>query len=128
MDSIRDQMEDAARVRRADLPAAQARYQEASQKRLRKIIQTKMRTTFVGDVARVEQHLGALWGHGLVEAQLTPSQRTWRQLWLQLRNDILTNGNNQLRALEKELAQYVIEWHAYQNRFPVTGEAKEDPR
>jgi hypothetical protein len=116
----RKQMEAASAARKEDEAAARERYLEQSRRRLQTIIEKKVRTTFIGDLSRFEEHVGRrLWGHGKSDADLTKDELAWKKVWERLRADILTNGNNQIRALNAELEQYVIEWTRYQNVLAV---------
>lgn len=117
--SLRDQYEQAVRVQRENHQQAQLRYQEESRRRLGQIIRTKMTTSAVGAVSLCEEILGELWGHGLSAEQRTEEQRRWYRRWRILREAILSNGNKQLRALEKELAQYLVVWLRYQTQLRV---------
>jgi hypothetical protein len=90
-------------------------FQKDSKERLAKIIRKKLRTSFIGALASFEAHFGRLWGHGLTPAQCTPQQRANREIWESCRRNVLTNGNDQIRALDSEVLQYlVIEWQRYQ--------------
>jgi hypothetical protein len=81
--------------------------------RLERIVQKKLKTAFVGALARVEAAFGALWGHGKSDSRLAPEERAWRAVWEACRNEILNNGNHQARALEAEFPQYDIQWTGY---------------
>ena len=117
---IRRQMDAAAATRRADAEAGRKRYRGQSRARLLTIVRKKHNTTLIGSISRFEEHVGrALWGHGLTDAERTEDQKKWLQVWLAARTEILNNGNNQLRALEKEFEQYEVEWTRYQTDLPV---------
>lgn len=90
------------------------RYNQSSKERLYKIIATKMRTTFIGSLAKMEEEFGHLWGHGLKESELNENQKKWRSVYNSLRTRILNLGNDQLRAIENEFKQYNIVWERYQ--------------
>ncbi len=96
------------------------KYQEESKKRLQKILSTKMRTAFIGALDAIEKNFGYLWGIDKDEDEpLTMEEDKMLQLWLLVRNKILTNGNNQLRAIENELEQYTIHWDRYVTNFII---------
>lgn len=90
---------------------------ESSKQRLRNIVEKKLMTTCIGSVAILEKTLGELWGHGLEESQCTENQKKWRQKWNFIRNEILNNGNKQLRSFFNEIKYYDIVWNRYQSRL-----------
>ena len=90
-----------------------------AKERLRKIVETKLRTTMIGEIAKVEQFLGKIWGYGLNEEQCTNSQLDWYEVWQQCRNEMLNIGNSQIRALLSELDLYNVEWKGYQTNFRI---------
>lgn len=95
--------------RKMDLASAQHEQnevrikQQRSKEKLKKVISTKFRTTFIGAISSVEEFFGFLWGHNLPEEELTGNQKKWREVWLECRTSILNNGNSQLRAIDNEL-------------------------
>lgn len=58
-------------------------------------LETRFKTIMIGSLARVEQYFGYLWGHG--EEELTDKQKEFRELWEELRTEILNHGNFQIR-------------------------------
>lgn len=125
---LRRQMREAVAARKEDAIVAHKRFKEQSRTRLMRIIETKLKTTLIGSVSRFEGHFGrTLWGHGLPEEQLTEAQKQWREVWNQCRNEVLNNGNQQLRALEKEIINYDIEWLRYQNDLPIKPQPEGGP-
>jgi DNA replicative helicase MCM subunit Mcm2 (Cdc46/Mcm family) len=92
-------------------------YLEKSKKRLQNIIETKIRTTFIGSLDIFEKAFGDLWGSGVDNP--TSSQQEIKELWQQVRNDILDMGNNQLRAAHVETEHYTIKWDRYNMTIPV---------
>jgi hypothetical protein len=98
------------------------RFLEQSRIRLGKIIERKLTTTFIGDLARIELYFGALWGHGKTDSQRSEAERAWFARYEQLRQDILDNGNKQARALRAELTQYDVKWNRVETRLtPLNG-------
>tara|TARA_Y100000310_G_scaffold268477_1_gene281096 strand:+ start:215 stop:616 length:402 start_codon:yes stop_codon:yes gene_type:complete len=94
------------------------RYQEVSKERLLKISKKKIQTTMIGALSTVEKYLGFLWGHESSEA-LTPEQEHLKEVYNEVRSEILDRGNNQARNLETEFAAYDINWLRYQITLPV---------
>ncbi len=124
MDSLRDKMQRAVDTRKAESETAARRYNESSQKRLLKILEKKLQTSFIGALSQFEQIFGHLWGHNKDEDELTKQEREYRDLWVQARTNILNNGNNQLRAVQNELSQYTVSW----NRHQYSGAWEEDKK
>ena len=94
------------------------KYKEVSKDRLLKISKKKIQTTMIGALSTVEKHFGFLWGHESGEA-LTPEQEHMKQLFDEVRSEILDRGNNQARNLEAEFNNYEINWLRYQITLPV---------
>lgn len=115
------QMWAAAQLNKTDREKSRERLKSASRERLLRIIETKIRTTMIGALAAVEESIGReLWGHGRPRCDCTPEQLRWRDVWENVvRPAILNNGNNQLRAMQAEVALYEIIWTGYQNVLPV---------
>jgi hypothetical protein len=114
------QMRRAAAADVADRERSHRRVLEASSKRLASIITTKVRTSFIGALAIFEQYFGAAWGHGLRPEQRTAEQQTAFEVWQLARQEVLNNGNNQLRAAQSEVSQYEVRWRgATSLRLPV---------
>lgn len=120
-DALGEKLRQVARQRQAaEDEGADRRYQDASRKRLLKIVKKKNTTTFIGAIAKFEQHVGVhLWGHGRPEGECTPEQLAWRDIWEVCRTEILNHGNNQQRALENELGQYTVVWDRHTAVLPV---------
>ena len=49
-----------------------------------------------------------------------------REIFERLREEILNNGNNQIRNALAELQQYDVEWLRYKIKLPVRQPNKED--
>ena len=94
------------------------KYKEVSKDRLLKISKKKIQTTMIGALSTIEKHFGFLWGDESGEA-LTPEQEHVKQLFDEVRSEILDRGNNQARNLEAEFNNYEINWLRYQITLPV---------
>lgn len=94
---------------------AREKQKEGSARRLLSNVETKIRTTFIGAISRIEEKFGHLWG--LDNDTPSASQVKMRKLWDDLRKEILDHGNNQIRALRKEFDQYDIDWNRYHIDF-----------
>jgi len=86
---------------------------EDSKNRLRRVMERKLKTSFIGAISKFENVFGRLWGHGKEYGQLTDSERRFRALWEQVRTEILNNGNNQIRAVQQELDLYTVFFDGY---------------
>lgn len=82
----------------------QERRREQSRQRLGRLIERRLKTAFVVPLAEIETFFGLLWEQPTAEAAM------WRERWEACRSRILDNGNSQVRALEAELLQYVVDW------------------
>jgi hypothetical protein len=69
--------------------------------RLLSNIETRIKTTMIGSLARFEESFDHLWEEDTEKAAM------YYNLWEQTRNNILNNGNNQLRAAIDELSDYL---------------------
>ena len=88
-------------------------------KRLTNNIEKKFRTAMIGTLARCEEQLGFLWGHGQDIQTLDKNQQEFRVVWENLRTDILNHCNNQLRAAIEEISEYNIKWNQYRTEFII---------
>ena len=74
---------------------------------------TKIKTSFIGAISQFEENFGALWGHNKFDNELTENNKKFRVIWEKVRAAILSNGNNQIRKLEKESERYHIKYVGY---------------
>lgn len=100
----------------------QDRYKVDSKDRLSKVLKKKIQTTMIGALSSIEQHLGFLWES---DGPLTEDQKAMKNIYEQIRSEVLDKGNNQARNIDAELAQYSIEWLRYQINIPVINKGKE---
>ena len=113
-------------LRKQASEANKRRYNDDSKKRLMNIAKKKMNTSFIGALDQFEQKFGFLWGYIKNEgytndeiwlkqklAEIGMTEDIFRSWWDDTRTNILHNGNNQIRALEQEIAQYTIKWDRY---------------
>jgi len=83
-----------------------------SKERLEKILKGKMTTLMIGSLHSIEQSFGDLWNHG--NKPETELEEQLSREWGLLRQNILDLGNKQIRAVQKELQQYDVDWSKYQ--------------
>lgn len=95
-----------------------AKYKDSSKNRLYKIAKKKIETTMIGALSTIEKNLGFLWGHE-EQRDLTPEEQHVKNIYDQIRSEILDKGNNQIRNLEAELSQYEVTWLRYHMTLPM---------
>ncbi len=67
------------------------------------LITKRFQTTMIGSLHQFEKYFGYLWGLGLDEDELTDQQLDARDRWELARNQVLNNGNNQLRQMLNDI-------------------------
>jgi hypothetical protein len=82
-----------------------------------KIILTKrFQTTMIGALFEFEKAFGYLWGHTKEEKDLTDNELDFLDKWDDVRNQILNNGNNQLRKAISDLNHSVKYKYKFNNK------------
>ena len=110
---MNEQLEAASRQIKQGKEAQKQQFLEDSKERLFRIIEKKLNTAFIGALAKFEMRFGKLWGHGKIDAELTDQEKRFRKVWRETRADVLTNGNNQIRAVDQEFGQYTMRWNGF---------------
>lgn len=72
---------------------------------LYKQIQKRFQTSMIGSLARIEDFLGFVWGHG--KTKLTDREYENRELWEELRTEILNHCNYQMREALEDIKEYL---------------------
>ena len=75
--------------------------EQRSKIRLKKDVKKKIETTMIGALASIEKYLGELWGHDLPDP--TPEQTQLKEVYEELRSEILDKGNTQIRNHEGKI-------------------------
>jgi len=71
-----------------------------------KLILTKrFQTTMIGALFEFEKAFGYLWGQDKEDHELTDNELDFLDRWDNVRNQILNNGNNQLRKAISDLTK-----------------------
>lgn len=109
-----DKLKNAVKQRKEQ---GQKRHEHNSKDRLLRIIKKKLETTFIGDIAAIEESLGYLWGIDFEDKDLTENEEKLKKIWFDLRNNILDRGNAQIRGIKSELEQYTINFDGYNYHF-----------
>jgi hypothetical protein len=82
-----------------------------------KLILTKrFQTTMIGALFEFEKAFGYLWGHTKEEKDLTDNELDFLDKWDNVRNQILNNGNNQLRKSISDLGRSVKYKYKFNNK------------
>ena len=68
-------------------------------------IEKKFKTSMIGSLSRIEDYLGFVWGHE--KDMLSVQQADNRQIWQDLRDDILDHCNYQMRAALNDIRKFV---------------------
>ena len=81
----------------------------ASFNSLNRIAKKRFQTVFVGAVASIEESFGSLWGEdNLDEEDMTPAQLQWYNIFLEIRDRIFDQGNNQKEKFLRDLTRFKI--------------------
>lgn len=102
------------------------RRKEVSKDALFKACKKKVQTTMIGALDTIEKQLGFLWGFEDSGASLTDEQKQLKEIYEEVRANILDRGNTQIRNLEAEFANYDINRKMYQINIPVVPEVKKE--
>ena len=91
---------------------------ERSKYRLKKEIKKKIQTTMIGSLSSIERYFGFLWGEDS-EEELTKDQERMRDIFEDLRTEILDKGNIQIRNADAEIDSYDVSWNKYHINLPI---------
>lgn len=72
---------------------------------LYKQIQKRFQTSMIGSIARIEEIFGFLWGYG--KNNLSNREYENRELWEELRTEILNHCNYQMREALEDVKEYL---------------------
>lgn len=97
-----------------------SKYRQESKKRLKKVAGKKIQTTMIGALDIIERYLGFLWEDDNEEALRL------KQIYSEVRQEILDRGNTQIRNLETEIDQYDVEWLRYSLSLPISRRKKDE--
>lgn len=75
--------------------------------RLRYYVEKRMQTIMIGALSKFEQNFGHLWGHFLDDEEpLTEDQLSFADDWERTRNQVLNQGNAQIRANKDDFEKW----------------------
>ena len=66
-------------------------------------IETKIKTTMIGAIAQFEKYFGYLWEEDSI------NREKYEDLWEEARNNILNNGNHQIRLAMRDLSDFLYD-------------------
>ena len=96
-----------------------------SKQKLLDTVTKRIQTAFIGAISACEDHFGYLWG--IDEENPTAKQDEFLKLWNKLRAIILDNGNNQIRAIQRDLNNYSVNYTKRFNKvLPVRNHGKQN--
>lgn len=81
-------------------------------------IQKKFQTSMIGSLARIEDYLGFMWGHD--KDLISIEQSDNRQIWNELREEILDYSNYQMRSALNDLKKFVANLPDGNAKFTTT--------
>lgn len=90
---------------------------ERSKTRLKKEVKKRIQTTMIGSLSSIEKYFGFLWGEESDE--LTKDQLRMRDIFEDMRTEILDKGNTQLRNVDSEIENYDVTWNKYHINLPI---------
>lgn len=72
----------------------------------------------IGSLSSIEKHFGFLWGEES-DDELTKDQIRMRDIFEDMRTEILDKGNIQLRNADAEIENYDVTWNKYHMNLPI---------
>ena len=93
--------------------------QTNAKRQLIRHVTTKIKTTMIGALDSFEKGFGYLWGHTKHIDELNPEELEMRDLWDEIRTEILDRGNGQIRGAQDEISQYTLKWNKYNTEFII---------
>ena len=91
---------------------------ERSTNRLKKEIKKRIQTTMIGSLSSVEKYFGFLWGEDS-DSEPTAKQEQMREIFEEMRTEILDKGNTQIRNADAEIETYYVTWNKYHINLPI---------
>ena len=89
----------------------------SKEQELSKYCQTAIRTTMIGSLDTIEDKLGHMWGNGSLPA--TSEEQAMREVFQEIRSEILGKGNDQIRNVEAKFDEYKISKKVNSINIPV---------
>jgi len=95
------------------------RNQLYSKQKLETNMEKKIKTTMIGALATFEDYFAELWGYDKPYNKLTEEEQHYRDMWEDVRNDVLNKGNHQSRLALTELQEYDVTWNKHKVEFKI---------
>lgn len=95
---------------------------ERSKTRLKKEIRKRIQTTMIGALSSIEKFMGSLWDwEQNTDPNYIPTKEQIRakEIFEEMRTEILDKGNNQIRNAESEIDTYDVIWNKYHINLPI---------
>jgi hypothetical protein len=96
--------------------------EQRSKMRLKKDVKKKIETTMIGALASIEKFFGSFWGHN--EESKTPEHAAIKEVYEELRSEILDKGNMQIKNSELDIENYDVTWNKYHYNIPIQNSDK----
>lgn len=88
---------------------SEKKHHKEAEGKFKKEIVRKIRTSFIAALDYFEKTFGYLWGHNKPKSKLTKEEKEYREIWEEVRKQILDKGNAQIRGIEREFHDYIIQ-------------------
>lgn len=108
--SQRDDFERHLEAQRAARERRERERKASDRDRLGRLLEKRLLTATVGDLARIEAYFGHLWGQDKAHEDRTENEQKWLEHFLSLRDEILDHGNQLIRGTRQELDLYAVEF------------------
>lgn len=79
------------------------------------MLETRFKTIMIGSISRFENTFGYLWSHG--NDPKNKNEQYFRDLWEDLRIDLLNHGNNQIRLAINDINNFFRKQNQYQYNY-----------
>lgn len=86
-----------------------SRYKAEASRNLEDYSVSRCKTILIGALEEFEKGFGFVWGHGQNYNSLTEDQKDMRELWAEVRLEILGRGEMRINQLKDRFTQYTIE-------------------
>jgi len=90
---------------------------ERSKIRLKKEARKKIQTTMIGSLSSMEKFFFFFFGED--SDDLTQDQMRMRDIFEDMRTEILDKGNIQIRNMDSEIETYDVIWNKYHINLPI---------
>ena len=90
--------------------------------RLQNLTEKKIQTTMIGALDKFEKNFGHLWGH-YHDGELSEEEEKFADMWDFTRNQILNQGNTQIRNVREDFSKYAF--NNYKKFYYNLGKPKE---